>query len=131
MKVLIYSLSAFFLLVLATCIGCQKSEEAIDIFPKDTMDLGSVKVGTNKVVKIELNNPTDQQVRLISVKGDCNCLVTNDYPSSIYPGKKHLLTVTYDSQYDKKIRGVVYRNVVVQIDKKPFIQFVKLKINIT
>lgn len=130
MKQLIYVLLLSAVFIVINLMSCQTAENAIDIFPKDTIDVGSVKVGVKKTVRIQISNQTDQFIGIVSVKGDCNCIVSNASSTGIYPEKDQFLTVTYDSQYDKRISGTIYRNVLVQIDKKPFIQSAKLKINV-
>ena len=101
------------------------------IFRTDTFELGVVKKGTKKIFFIPIANSTTERIKIVKVTGDCGCITVSNYPSTLYPDKNDVLNVTYDSQFDSQLTGVIYKNVVVQLDQKPFLQSLKLRLTIT
>jgi hypothetical protein len=119
-----------FLLISGICLSCQPAQESNSIVFKNSIDLGSVTVG--KVVKfsIDVLNPTDQLIKIVSVKGDCGCLTVNRCPTGLEPNQNGTISATYSSRFEKKSAGIVHRNVIIQLNRKPFLHLVKLKVNV-
>lgn len=119
-----------YLLISCICLSCQPAQENNTIVLKKFIDLGSVDVG--KVVKFTINvlNPTDQLIKIVSVKGDCGCLTVDKCPSGLEPNQNGTISATYSSKFEKQSAGIIYRNVIIQLNRKPFLHSVKLKVNV-
>lgn len=119
-----------YLLMSIICFGCQSTPQNEGLVLKEVIDLGAVTVGQTVDFTIDILNPTDQFIKIITVKGNCGCLTVNNCPSGIKPKQNGTINATYSSEFDKKLSGILYKNVVIQLDKKPFIRSVKLKVNV-
>ena len=118
---------------LLMCIGyfsCQSNPENNSIVIKDYIDLGSVTIGDTVNFSIPLINTTDDYLKIVTVKGSCECVTINTCPPGLNPKKNGTIYATYDSKFERKLAGVLYKNVVIQLDKKPFIHSVRLRVDI-
>ncbi len=67
--------------------------ERISVHPR-LLDMGQGEPGETREGTLELQNWTDQPVRLIGGTADCSCAVTGDLPVNIPPGEARSITVT-------------------------------------
>lgn len=118
---------------LLMCIGyfcCRSTAENEKIVVNDYIDLGRLAIGDTVKFSIPLTNPTDDYLKIVTVKGSCECITINTCPPGLEAKKSGTIYATYDSKYERKLSGVLYKNVVIQLNRKPFIHSVKLRVDI-
>ena len=117
-------------LLLCLFIGsssCQTTPKRTTLFLQDTLDLGVVMAGQKKEAVIAIHNPTDQYVTIESIRGDCNCVNINTCPTRLSANEKAQITITYDSERDKEVKGLLYKAVLLKASTKPYLQTLFLK----
>ncbi|MEZ0538372.1 DUF1573 domain-containing protein [Fibrella arboris] len=119
-----------YLILGSLCFSCQPANEKYNIAVKNLIDLGAVTVGNNINFAIDLLNPTDQDLTIMAVKGSCECIIINTYPSVLKPRQNGTINATYTSKFERKLAGVLYKDVVIQLNKKPFLHAVKLRVDV-
>ncbi|WP_375447521.1 DUF1573 domain-containing protein [uncultured Fibrella sp.] len=115
------------------CIGylsCQSTSKNTKIVVNDYIDLGSVTIGDTVNFSIPLINPTDEYLKIVAVKGSCECITINTCPPGLEPTKNGTIYATYSSKFERKLAGVLYKSVVIKLDKKPFLHSVSLRVDI-
>ncbi|MEZ0487446.1 DUF1573 domain-containing protein [Fibrella aquatica] len=117
-----------FLLVYFIFFGCQSPQTTEGLVVNDSLNLGVLKKGDQVPFTVNLTNPTTDYVRIVSVKGDCGCITVNKSPEGLKPGQNGIVNATYNSKVDEKLTGTILKNIVIQVDKKPFIHAVKLTV---
>ena len=119
-----------YLLVCIGCLSCSSNPVSDRLLEKDTIDLGGVNSGAKVDFTIGIANPTDHYLKILHVKGNCECVVINKYPTGLSPKQNGAISATYTSQYEKEAAGVLYKNIVIKLDRKPFIHWAKVKVNV-
>jgi hypothetical protein len=67
--------------------------ERLSIRPR-LVDVGEGSAGEYRTETLDLVNRTDQPIRVVGGTSDCSCIVTNDLPITIAPGRTHTISVT-------------------------------------
>ncbi|RZM20558.1 MAG: DUF1573 domain-containing protein [Pedobacter sp.] len=118
---------------LLMCIGfssCHSVSDQTKIVAKDNIDLGAFTIGDTANFTIPVVNPTDETLKILDIKGSCECITINTYPKELRPQQTGTINATYSSEFEGKFLGVLYKNVVIKLNKKPFIHSVRLKVDI-
>ena len=92
--------------------------ERISIHPR-LADVGAAEIGTDRQVKVEVTNWTDQPVRLIGGTQDCSCTVLADLPVTVPPQQTRSLAVNIRL---KGKPGIFTRKAALLVDDDGFKQ---------
>jgi len=78
--------------VLLPCMlgwSCRESEATSRV----VQDLGIVRIGSDRVVTLELRNDRDSVLRIAALKTSCSCMVPGFVPKTVAPGQEVQLSV--------------------------------------
>lgn len=123
-------LSLVFFTMCLTTFSQDGGEVSMVKFDKTSHDFGSFteKSGIQKC-KFEIENTGKKALVILNIKTSCGCAVASYTYAPLKPGHKGTINVHYDGK--NKASGIFIKSIKVytNIDKKPFILYIKGEMN--
>jgi hypothetical protein len=94
-------------------------------YPKDTIDLGTMKQGAIKEYVFTLANHYPEKIKLFQIYPSCGCTITQEYPDSIAANSSIQVSFTFKSE---GFEGLVIKNLTILTDKGAALVFYKANI---
>jgi hypothetical protein len=94
-------------------------------YPKDTIDLGTMKQGTIKEYGFTLANHYQEKIKLFQIYPSCGCTITQAYPDSIDANSSIYVSFTFKSE---GFEGLVIKNLTILTDKGAALVYYKANV---